>query len=162
MKSKSTHAALVKKAHALLRQIVLLRDGKCVCPPPKHGHSPVLQAGHVIRSVKGGSRWSLWNVHLQCRSCNGRHTRDWQVYQEWLIRTFDNDRWLAVLEESKNDGLKSYELEALIEQLEIINALQKGGNEFRPYFTQKEILSGAWRYNMEIVWRKHGDSMEII
>ena len=145
VKKVSSHGALIKKAHSLMRDIVLIRDNGCVCPPPANGHSSVRQAGHIVRSMKGGSRFSLWNVHEQCSSCNGRHTRDWQIYQEWFINEFSNDRWLAVLEESKNPGLKSCELEEVMVQLTTIKEKQLSNPEWKPRFTQQEILSGVWR-----------------
>jgi hypothetical protein len=141
---RETHGTLVKKAHSLIREIVMLRDGYCVCPPPQKGHSSIRQAGHIIRSTKGGSRFSLWNVHEQCSSCNSRHVRDWQVYQDWFERKFGSDKWLAVQDESKEIGLKTYELTELICQLSLILKKQKENIEFKPYYTQKEILSGAW------------------
>lgn len=140
---------LRKKAHALMREIVLLRDGGCVCPPPSKGHSGARQAGHIIPSTKGGSRWSLWNVHEQCAACNGRHVRDYHIYQGWFEDKFGAEAWRNVREESKNDSLKPYELEEIIVQFGDILAKQKLwselGQEFKPYFTQAEILSGAWK-----------------
>lgn len=141
---RETHGVLIKKAHSIIREIVMLRDGHCVCPPPERGHSAIRQAGHIIRSVKGGSRFSLWNVHEQCSSCNSRHTRDWQVYQDWFERKFGSERWIAVQDEAKNDGLKTYELKELICQLLEILEKQKKDKSFKPYFSQREILSGVW------------------
>ena len=46
VKKVSSHGARKKVAHALLRDIVLMRDKECVCPAPKNGHSAILQAGH--------------------------------------------------------------------------------------------------------------------
>lgn len=153
VKKVSSRGALIKRAHSLMRDIVMLRDGGCVCPPPKNGHSAVRQAGHIIRSVKGGSRFSLWNVHEQCKNCNGRHVRDWEVYQEWFIRKFGNERWLLLLEEKRNDGLKNHEIEDISVQLQAIKEKQlletELGKEFKPYYTQKEILSGAWKIKNE-------------
>lgn len=142
---KPKHGALVKKAHALMREIVILRDKNCVCPPPKNGHSAIMQAGHIIRSVKGGSRFSLFNVHLQCSSCNSRHVYDWHVYEGWFEDRFGSMLWKTVRDESKNPGLKTYELQELIVQLEEILEKQKLNPEFKPYFTQQEVLNGSWK-----------------
>lgn len=148
---KVKHGALVKKAHALMRDIVLLRDKGCVCPPPKKGHSGARQAGHIIPSVKGGSRFSLWNVHEQCAACNGRHTRpsDYHVYQGWFQDKFGHERWDAVRKESENEGLKAYELQELIVQFENMLAMVKSFPAYAPYFTQNEILSGQWQFKYE-------------
>lgn len=142
---------LKKKCHALMREIVLLRDGGCVTPPPSKGHSKVRQAGHIIPSVKGGSRWSLWNVHEQCSSCNGRHAQagNYHIYQGWFEDKFGAERWKNIRDESLSDGLKSYELEELLVQFGKILEKQKTavelGKEFKPYFSQKDILSGVWQ-----------------
>ena len=141
----SPRGVLVKKAHALMRDIVLERDQHCVCPPPEKGHSAVRQAGHIIKSTKGGCRWSLWNVHEQCSSCNGRHEMDWTIYQKWFMLEFSPVSWIDLLEEKKNIGLKNYELEEIIVQFQAIIEQQKLHPEWKPYFTQAEILSGAWR-----------------
>lgn len=39
---------------------------------------------------------------------------------------------------------QTYELLELLEQLRKIREKQVADKEFRPYFTQAEILSGAW------------------
>lgn len=142
---RALHGVLRKRAHSIIRDIVLLRDGRCVCPPPQNGHSAVRQAGHIIPSVKGGSRFSLWNVHEQCSSCNGRHTSHWYIYEGWFIDKFGNDRWNLVRDESRNDGLKTPELEELIVQLDSILDRIKAFPEWKPYFTQNEILTGEWK-----------------
>lgn len=157
---KPKHGALVKKAHGLIRDIVLLRDKGCVCPPPKHGHSATRQAGHIIRSVKGGSRFSLWNVHEQCSGCNTRHVRDWQIYEGWFIDKFGHGMWDYVRAESRNDGLKTYELLELIVQLEKILDMMKQFPDYKPYFTQNEILSGQWQFKYEEVKRKSSGVFE--
>lgn len=144
---KIKHGTLVKKAHALIREIVIARDKGCVCPPPAKGHSAILQAGHVIRSVKGGTRQSLLNCHAQCSSCNQRHVYDWYVYQNWFMCEFGLSAWLLMCEESKDPGLKSYEIIDLIEQLKLIREKQIIDPEWKPYFSQREIVSGAWKNN---------------
>lgn len=131
-------------AHAFIRDIVLKRDGACVCPPPKYGHSATRQAGHVIPSTKGGSRFSLWNIYEQCSSCNLIHRTHWQIYQKVFIDTFGSLAWRDLLAESENDGLKAYEIEEIIEQLQAIKERQLADDTFVPRFTQNEILSGSW------------------
>lgn len=141
---KVKRGALVKKAHALIRDIVLFRDKGCVCPPPQRGHTAIRQAGHVIRSVKGGTQFSLLNVHEQCSGCNQRHVRDWQIYQNWFLHKFGHMTWVLMCEESQSLGLKSYEITDLIEQLKLIKERQAREPNWKPYFSQSEILSGAW------------------
>jgi hypothetical protein len=151
---KVKRGLLVRKAHALIREIVMLRDKGCVCPPPKKGHSSIRQAGHIIPSTKGGSRFSLWNVFEQCSSCNSRHTRDWQIYEGWFIDKFGHDRWDEVREESRNEGLKSTELQELLLQLEEILEVMDKFPEYKPYFSQNEILSGKWAVGWEALQAK--------
>ena len=144
VKKVSSRGALIKKAHAIMREIVVSRDGKCVCPPPEKGHSSILQAGHIIPSTKSGVRFDLYNVHCQCLSCNGRHEHYEYYYVNWFLNKFGLDEHNR-LKNSADGLLKNYELEELIEQLLAIRDRQKNEHEWLPYFTQSEILSGAWR-----------------
>ncbi len=137
----SSFGARKKVAHALLRDIVILRDKECVCPPPEKGHSSVMQAGHMIRGTKGGTYFDLWNVHLQCKSCNRRHVDNEQYYVDWFLREFGVDQKLRLGKDSEKMGLKSYEMEEIILQLQAIKGKQmlaiELGKEFKPYFTQQ-------------------------
>ena len=136
-------------AHALLRDIVILRDKKCVCPAPARGHSEVLQAGHLIPGTKGGTYFSLKCVHVQCSGCNGRHVHFPHYYTNWFIRTFGQVEYDLLCTEAENIGLKPYQVEEIILELQAIKDKQllavELEKEFKPYFTQQEILSGAWR-----------------
>jgi hypothetical protein len=151
-KVSSKHARKLV-AHALLRDIVILRDKKCVCPPPAKGHSAVLQAGHLIAGTHGGTYFDLWNVHCQCRSCNGRHSPnlggDEKYYNGWFIRTFGGDAYVRLEKDADKIGLKPHEIEEVILELQAIKDKQllavELEKEFKPHFTQQEILSGAWR-----------------
>ena len=142
---KVKRGALVKKAHAIMREIVLLRDKQCVCPPPEKGHSKTLQAGHLIPSTKGGTRWDLYGVNVQCSACNGRHVRYEKYYVDWFLRTHGEKEYLRLSADADKPGLKSYELEELIVELEAILEEKKKVPTWLPYFTQGEILSGKWR-----------------
>ena len=146
---KETRGSLVKKSHGLMREIVLDRDGGCVCPRPERGHTPVRQAGHLIKSTKGKVRFDLWNVHEQCSACNGRHVRYEHYYVGWFIEKFGKDEYLRLTSEADGVGLKTYELRELLAQFKAIREKQLikqlAGENWRPYFTQQEILSGLWR-----------------
>ena len=145
IKKVSSHGALKKKAHAVLRDIVILRDKECVCPSPQNGHSPILQAGHLIPGTKGGTYFDLFNVNLQCKSCNGRHEYYECYYTDWFLFEFGEVEYHRLKSDADNIGLKSYELEEVIVQLTAIKEKQLGNPEWKPRFTQNEILSGAWR-----------------
>lgn len=144
VKKSSSHGLLILEAHAIMREIVIARDGGCVCPRPNKGHSSTLQAGHVIRSTKGAVRFDLFNVHCQCSSCNGRHVNYEKYYTSWLVEKFGGAEYVRLCRLSDGTGLKTYELAELIVQLKLIREKQIADKEFRPYYTQAEILSGAW------------------
>jgi len=148
VKKISSRKELMNSAHKIMRDIVILRDKKCVCPSPAKGHSDVLQAGHLIPGTHGGTYFDLWNVNCQCRSCNGRHSPnlggDEKYYNGWFIRTFGGYAYVRLEKDADGVGLKSYELEEMIVQLEAIKAQQLEDKTFIPRFTQQEILSGAW------------------
>jgi len=140
----SSRGTLIKKAHSIMRDIVIARDGGCVCPAPESGHSKVLQAGHIVPSTKSGVRFDLWNVHAQCSSCNGRHKHFEYYYVDWFVNKFGKEQKLRIGRDADRDVLKTYEIEKLIEQLSLIRERQKREPEWLPYFTQAEILSGTW------------------
>ena len=152
VKKVSSRGALIKKAHKIMREIVIERDGGCVCPPPENGHSDVLQAGHIIPSTKSGVRFDLYNVHCQCHSCNGRHEYYEYFYVDWFLQKFGAVEHHRIKEDA--DGLlKAYEVEEIIEQLTQIRCVQTADPDFLPYFTQKQILSSAWT-KAEWKWRE--------
>lgn len=144
VKKVSSRGQSVLQAHALLREIVIARDDGCVCPRPNKGHSSILQAGHLIKSTKGAVRFDLYNVHCQCSSCNGRHVHHEKYYTKWFVERFGGTEYVRLCNLSDGSGLKTYELSELIVQLKLIREKQIADKEFRPYYTQAEILSGAW------------------
>lgn len=145
VKKVSSRGALIKQAHAIMRDIVIARDEKCVCPAPEHGHSHVLQAGHIVPSTKPGVRFDLYNVNLQCHSCNGRHVRYEYYYVNWFLNHFGKEVHDRICEDADRGTLKTYEVEEIIVQLQAIKDRQLEDKGFVPRFTQQEILSGLWR-----------------
>jgi hypothetical protein len=145
VKKISSRGVLDKKARSLLRDIVMFRDKGCVCPAPEKGHSSIRQHGHLIPSTKGGTRFDLWNNNEQCHSCNGRHEYYPHYYTDWFLSVFGEEQYHRLCVDSDKIGLKSYELEEIIVQLEAIKAKQLTDPNFSPRFTQQEILSGSWR-----------------
>jgi hypothetical protein len=61
------------------------------------------------------------------------------------METFGTDAYATLVEDGKPGKLYPYELDELLEQLEAIREKQKEDAGFRPYFSQADILSGAWR-----------------
>jgi len=145
VKKISSRGSLIKKAHAIMRDIVIMRDGSCVCPAPEKGHSSILQAGHIIPSTKPGTRFDLKNVHAQCSACNGRHVHFEYYYVDWFIEKFGEEEKLRLGIDAEKVSLKTYEVLEIIEQLTLIHEKQKLNPDWKPYFSQKDILSGAWK-----------------
>lgn len=142
----SSRGKVIKIAHALMRDIVMARDGKCVVTiAPANGHSKTRQAGHLINSTKGSVRFDLRNVHEQCSGCNRRHVNYPHYYEDWFVQTFGAETHHQLTQDSNvTIPLKTYELEELCEQLAQIKERQVNDPTFIPRFSQKEILSGAW------------------
>lgn len=145
VRKTSSKNVLKKKAHALLRDIVILRDKHCVCPAPERGHSSILQAGHLIPGTKGGTYFDLWNVNLQCSACNGRHVRFEKYYTGWFVFEFGESEYLRLSSDADNLGLKPREIEYIIPQLIDIKSKLIENPDWKPRFTQQEILSGEWK-----------------
>lgn len=100
-RKKSEFQKLEIEADRIIRQIVLLRDyGLCCCPEPEGGHSGVLQAGHLITRGKKSVRWDLWNVNVQCSSCNMLHEHYAERYTSWFILEFGSKRYMDLVERS--------------------------------------------------------------
>lgn len=141
---------LVKLLDATVKEIVLDRDHHCVCEAPKtNGHSMVRQPGHLISRTKESVRWSLWNVHEQCSSCNYLHEHAPHRFTSWFLETFGADKyWQLCQEADAVCKLQIYELEELLCQLMKIREKQLKamllGEPYKPYYSQREILSGAW------------------
>lgn len=144
--SKTTRQLLESKLDVVLRDVVLLRDGGCVCPAPKLGHSRVRQAGHLVKRGKHSVKYDLFNVSEQCSSCNGRHNNYPEYYEEWFISRFGGDEYARLLREGlKTRKLTIPELEELLRQFVEIHHFMQMDKTFKPRFTQEQILSGEWR-----------------
>ena len=130
---------------AIVKEIVLARDNGCVCPSPESGHSNVRQPGHLISRRARTLRWDLRNVSEQCSSCNLIHNVRPEYYTKWFIESFGQENYAKLVEDGKPGKLYPYELDELLEQLKLIREKQLSDPKWKPYFSQKDILSGAWR-----------------
>lgn len=145
-KKPTPRSLLEKRADTLVREIVLDRDGYCVCPAPEKGHSDTMQCGHLLTRGKESVKWDLWNCNVQCSSCNERHKHYWDYYENWFLREFGLEQKLRLTQDSeKIRKLTLDELETLISELTSIHRRQIDNPKWKPRFTQKEILSGEWR-----------------
>ena len=130
---------------ALVKEIVLLRDGGCVCPPPVKGHTPIRTPGHLISRGKESVKWDLMNVHEQCNGCNARHEHYPEIFTNWFIGQFGQAEYMKLVERSyKVQKLTLDDLEEL--EFQLTEILKLTTPERKPYFTQKEILDGTWKF----------------
>lgn len=120
---KTTRKGWVRKLDALVKQIVVARDGKCiVCGTTKN-----LTPGHLFSRVAYSTRWDLDNVYAQCLNCNFRHESDPYPmtqavlkYQEMYNQVWkDSNEWLANLHMTyvTPHKFKTYQLEELYNEL---------------------------------------------
>lgn len=144
-KVKTSRQLLEIQLDSLVREIVLARDENCVCLAPKNGHSSVRQPGHLISRKNRSVRWGLDNVNCQCSSCNLLHVYKPESYIAWFIEKWGGEKFFALVKESREvRKYQTYELIELLEQLRLVREKQIADKEFKPYYTQAEILSGAW------------------
>jgi hypothetical protein len=135
----------------IVREIVFLRDGHCVCPAPENGHHFILQPGHLISRGAKSVKWDLYNVNTQCKSCNLLHEHRPEIYTNWFIKKFEQERYDRLVKDSappranEPKQLYLYEMGELYDELKLILEKIKENPEWKPRFTQEEILSGAWR-----------------
>jgi hypothetical protein len=147
-KKKTNRQLLERQADSLVREIVLKRDRFCVCPAPKNGHGNVRIPGHLISRTRKSVRWSLLNTNEQCNSCNYIHEHRPEIYTQWFIRTFGFERYQTLVETGdKSDKLSVEQLQILCNELTAIKSRQEIDKDFKPRFTQEEIIVGDWRKN---------------
>lgn len=111
---KITRKGWVRKLDALVKEIVIKRDGKCiVCGTTKN-----LTPGHLFSRVAYSTRWDLDNVYAQCLSCNFRHESDPYPMTTVLINRHGRV-WLEDLHRKyvTPHKYKTYELEELYNEL---------------------------------------------
>lgn len=149
-KKKTSRVLLEREADKITREIVLDRDGYCVCPAPKKGHSSILQCGHLISRARKSVRWDLRNCNVNCASCNFIHEHHPEKYTRVFLAWYGQAEYEKLCDEG--DVVRKIpedELEAMVSELTSIRRRQldriRDGVEYKPRFTQKEILSGEWR-----------------
>lgn len=145
-KKKSNRQLLEAQARTIVRDIVLKRDKFCTCPAPKNGHSDVLQSGHLISSVKGSVRFDLRNCNCQCSSCNMIHEHYPERYTYSFQGMYGKEEFDKLyLDSDVSSKLTVEELEILCKELTAIRERQEVDKDFRPRYSQAQILSGDWR-----------------
>ena len=83
-KKKTPRQMLERQLDAVVREIVLKRDGRCVVC----GKTTNLQCGHLITRTKRGVRWDLKNCNVQCAGCNFCHEHNPHPYTHWFIQRY--------------------------------------------------------------------------
>ena len=104
---KIKKSTLIRNLQKLMREIVILRDKECVtCPIWRELHgkwqsnSDVLQAGHYYSRGARSVKYDLRNVHLQCKTCNGKHRFQPEAFKLYLLRKFGSE-WMEQLTKDK-------------------------------------------------------------
>lgn len=145
-KKKTNRQLLERQADSLIRDIVLKRDRFCVCPAPKNGHGNIRTPGHLISRTRQSLRWSLLNTSEQCQSCNFLHEHKPEIYTAWFLREFGEGAYQELVKEAENVSKLSLEqLQVLCDELAAIKQRQETDKDFKPRFSQKEVLAGSWR-----------------
>ena len=147
-KFKTERQTLKKKLDDVVREIILDRDNGCVLPAVRP-HAGRRTRGHVISCTAESVEWDLYNVNEQCGGCNYYHEHRADVYIDWFIQRFGLEEWNRLRHDADHaEKLQVYELQELLDQLKKIRQKQIQsmlmGEPWKPYFTQKDILSGAW------------------
>jgi hypothetical protein len=105
---KISRKGLVRKLDALVKQIVIARDGMCiVC-----GTTSNLTPGHLFSRVAYSTRWDLDNVYAQCLNCNFRHESDPYPMTQAVLEIFAGAREIKDPNDFKYDEANE-KLEAL-------------------------------------------------
>ena len=136
MKRKISRKGLERKLQSLMREIVIIRDKKCVtCPIWRellsswNVNDPILQAGHYYSRGAKSIKYDLRNVHLQCKTCNARHRFQQEAFTLYLNRKFGT-KWLDELTRDKYklvpQSTAMFRLEILRDSLEMILKEEKG------------------------------------
>jgi len=145
-KKKTERQKLEIELDHLVREIVFVRDNGCVTPAPENGHSSTRQPGHLFKRTFESIKWDLYNVHEQCSSCNGRHVYHTNYYRWWFKDRFGDNEYNRLDRDARVSIKMSLDdLETLFIELTEIQKKQESEPGWKPYFSQKEILSGEWR-----------------
>ena len=145
-KKKTERQKMEIELDHLVREIVFVRDNGCVTPAPENGHSSTRQPGHLFKRTFESIKWDLYNVHEQCSSCNGRHVYHTNYYRWWFKDRFGDDEYNRLDRDARVAVKMSLDdLETLFIELTEIQKKQELEPGWKPYFSQKEILSGEWR-----------------
>jgi hypothetical protein len=79
-------------------------------------------------------------------SCNFLHEHKPEIYTAWFIREFGAEVYQQLVSEAESVGKLSVEqLQTLCDELSAIKARQEIDKDFKPRYSQEEILNRRWR-----------------
>ena len=104
---KTDRKKLIKRLDSIVREIVLLRDGRCVIC----GKLDNLQCGHLITRGKHSVRWDLKNCHVQCSGCNLKHEFYPEIYTQWFLNKYGLVEYEALCRRSEGSKYSISQLE---------------------------------------------------
>ena len=117
---KTSRKGWVRMLDKIVSDIVIKRDGLCVCCGSKRN----ITAGHVFSRVAYSTRWDLTNVYAQCWPCNYRQKIKGDSYpiQNYFIEIWGR----AKLDKLHKKYVtlvkyKNYQLEELFNELKGVN-----------------------------------------
>lgn len=140
---KSERKVWTDRLDKIVREIVLARDEFCVLTGH---HAGAAQCGHLITRAKLHTRWDLTNCNCQCAGCNLKHEFYPETYTLWWLNYFGRDEYVRLNREAESTVKYTIdELETMFIELTEIQKRQQNEPQWKPYFTQAEILSGSWR-----------------
>ena len=147
-KHKTERQLLIGKLDHVIREIILDRDLRCVCVAT-NGHKGTRTSGHLISRTRESVRWDLYNVHEQCGGHNMLHEYQPERFTSWFLEKFGVEQYSRLVQDAEEvKKLQLYELQEMLDQLKKIRQKQLQsvlmGEPYKPYYTQKDILSGAW------------------
>jgi hypothetical protein len=159
-KKKTPRQIIIRDLDKLCREIVLRRDEQSVPLVYRESlnaqgaveysinHRGVPQWGHIITSAAKYTRWDLRNTHKQDANDNLLHEYYPEIYITWFIDNFGMEEWKDLLDDSRKVWKYSMDdLETLYFELIEIQKKQEADPSYKPYHSQKDIISGAWRNN---------------
>lgn len=132
VKGKSTTAQIKEDIQALLRQIVILRDKKCILHGIKCNHEVgmegvVWQAEHLIERSNSATYADLRLVVLVCRNCHyWKHIKDSnkEQYDEWVKTKIGKER-VKHWNKCKKESWRATKVDWVLEKVFLEQELRK-------------------------------------
>lgn len=118
----STTAQLKKEIQALVREIVILRDGGCILRKLRHCNDPVLQADHLITRSNSATFADTRLIVCLCRSCHGGYKQWHKPEYDLLVKKVISKDRVALWDKCQEDSWRPTKMDW---KLEILNLKQE-------------------------------------